>query len=213
MGRREDTGHGYTNVRMMAIVPILTTEGNVSHGKGITELPCQQLEKQKIILKLKLVKMEVSKLLKPRFKVIADFPDSDYEIGSIQDRDWSKYVNGEDETDGVIWKISDFPHLFKKLEWWEERDISEMPMYLKQTGMVDGAENPLPDVFVKVIDHFSAGNGEWRHDSINVFCADSYLTGLKRTSYNYSGWIPATEQEYNDFISPSIKPINHDTHD
>ena len=50
MGRREDTGHGYTNVRMMAIVPILTTEGNVSHGKGITELPCQRLGKQKSLL-------------------------------------------------------------------------------------------------------------------------------------------------------------------
>jgi len=71
--------------------------------------------------------MNTKQLLEPRFLVIADFPDSDFKVGEIEDRDWEKYVNGEDETDGILWKISDFPHLFKKLNWWEYRKVEDMP--------------------------------------------------------------------------------------
>lgn len=82
--------------------------------------------------------MTQEELLKPRWEVIATYPDSDFELGSIEDRDWAKYVNGEDESDGVEWRISDFPHLFRKLEWWEKRDIKDMPEYLEEisSGMV-----------------------------------------------------------------------------
>lgn len=75
-------------------------------------------------------------LLKQRWKVIATFPDSDFEVGSIQDRDWCKYVNGEDTVDGVLWSISDFPHLFRELEWWEERDIDDLPNFVKYQNLI-----------------------------------------------------------------------------
>lgn len=67
-----------------------------------------------------------------RWKVIATFPDNeDYPIGAILDRDWCKYANGEDESQGIIWKISDFPHLFQELKWYEEVALEDMPKYIR----------------------------------------------------------------------------------
>lgn len=85
--------------------------------------------------------MTQEQLMKPRWKVIAAFPDNrNYEVGSILDRDWCRYVNDEDESEGVVWRISDFPHLFKKLEWWEEREEKDMPEYVKWNSCNSGRE-------------------------------------------------------------------------
>lgn len=70
--------------------------------------------------------MNIEKLLKPRFEVIADYPKSTFKVGQI--------LEGElifCDPDGP--KYSDYPHLFRKLPWWEKRERSEMPMYLKTT--------------------------------------------------------------------------------
>ena len=75
--------------------------------------------------------MTKEELLKPRYKVIADFPLSSCSIGQI--------LSVENEGDfiavihGGAWKtdISRYPHLFRKLEWWEEREEKDMPEYLK----------------------------------------------------------------------------------
>ncbi|WP_319502548.1 hypothetical protein [uncultured Draconibacterium sp.] len=64
--------------------------------------------------------MTAEQLLKPRFEVIADYPKSIFKVGEI--------LNGEliyCDTNGP--KYSDYPHLFKKLNWWENRKESEMP--------------------------------------------------------------------------------------
>jgi hypothetical protein len=74
--------------------------------------------------------MKAEELLKPRFELIEDFPDNHYgEVGTILDRDWAKYPN-DDETQKAIWRISDFPHLFRKLNWWEHRKVEDMPKKL-----------------------------------------------------------------------------------
>jgi hypothetical protein len=71
--------------------------------------------------------MTAEELMKPRFEVIADFPDNHFGgIGTILDRDWAKYPN-DDEGQKAIWRISDFPHLFRKLNWWEKRTADQMP--------------------------------------------------------------------------------------
>ncbi len=63
-------------------------------------------------------------LLKPRFEVIADYPKSIFKIGEI--------TNGTDliycDPDGP--KYSDYPHLFRKMNWWEKRNIEDMPKKL-----------------------------------------------------------------------------------
>ena len=75
--------------------------------------------------------MKAKELLKPRFEVIANFPDNHYgKIGTVLDRNWSKYPN-DDETKPPIWSISNFPHLFRKLNWWENRKKEDMPKRLR----------------------------------------------------------------------------------
>ena len=142
---------------------------------------------------------QVEKLLQPRYKVIADYPRNKYyenvEVGEIIEA-WHPNKILQDNITGFYGK---YPHIFKELEWWEEREIKDMPMYLKQTGMVDDDDNTLPDWCFKVKKHFNAGNGEWRDNSIRIFCTEEHPTkgwSLGNRSFHYSGFIPATEQDY-----------------
>jgi hypothetical protein len=76
--------------------------------------------------------MDVQELLKPRYKVIAEWPGGDYLQGDI-------FIMGADEDGTMLDKIhfvfehtcKKYPHLFKPLQWWEERKESEMPEYVK----------------------------------------------------------------------------------
>ena len=80
-------------------------------------------------------------LLKPRYKVIADYPGNAYKLGDIitfvQDgcseliANYSS-VNGDRTRLMVAKKEFDkSPHLFKKLHWADERPVEQMPMYIK----------------------------------------------------------------------------------
>jgi hypothetical protein len=68
-------------------------------------------------------------LMKPRWKVIADYPKNPYHVGDI--------LNGGFRSEDLIYcddkgpRWRDYPHLFRKLEWWEERKPEEMPEYVK----------------------------------------------------------------------------------
>ena len=47
--------------------------------------------------------MTPEKLMKKRWEAIAAFPDNrNYEVGTILDRDWCRYVNDEDENEGGV---------------------------------------------------------------------------------------------------------------
>jgi len=71
--------------------------------------------------------MNKDELMKPRYKVIALYPDSPNKIGDII----HVYGQGYIYPDKVEANFDRYPHLFKKLQWWEEREISELPEYLK----------------------------------------------------------------------------------
>lgn len=76
-------------------------------------------------------------LLKPRFEIIADYPNNDFgKVGTIIDRDWRL----EGGNNSGIAKISDYPNIFRKLNWWEKREESEMPMYLKDNEKIGGGK-------------------------------------------------------------------------
>jgi hypothetical protein len=73
--------------------------------------------------------MTSEELQTPRYKVIADYPHSPYKIGDIITFDQRLWINSD-------YKLADksidkYPHLFKKLEWHEEREPEEMPEYVK----------------------------------------------------------------------------------
>lgn len=69
--------------------------------------------------------MTPEQLLKPRYKVIGDYPNSPYKIGHVI---LSTHCSPLDHYGDYLEK---HPHLFKKLEWWEERNVEDMPIYLK----------------------------------------------------------------------------------
>lgn len=64
--------------------------------------------------------MTIENLLKPRYKVIADYPNSIYSIGEI--------IECDAEEDCTLHK---WPAIFKKLEWWEDRKPENMPEYVR----------------------------------------------------------------------------------
>lgn len=83
--------------------------------------------------------MEIEELLKPRYKVIAEYPQGFFKEGEIvytfcdaksPYRTW--YISTEEN--GRVWQhgsCEKYPKVFKKLEWWEERKETDMPEYVK----------------------------------------------------------------------------------
>lgn len=75
---------------------------------------------------------KAEELLKPRYKVIADWPGGDYLPGDI-------FTMEPDEDGTMLDKIhfvfehtcKKYPHLFKPLQWYEDRPKEEMPQYVK----------------------------------------------------------------------------------
>lgn len=71
--------------------------------------------------------MTASELLLPRFEIIANFPNNTLgEVGTILYFDW-EFFPGRGH---YVERVSDFPHLFKKLNWWEKRTKEQMPKKL-----------------------------------------------------------------------------------
>lgn len=127
-----------------------------------------------------------------------NFPGSRFMTGDIIEQNGRDYWSIKADAWLNKTTVEKHPHLFKPLPWWYGRTVEELPDYVKQTGMEDSAGNPVQDVVMKVKKHHSAGNGEWRDDSINIFCADSYLTGTPG-SFTYAGWEPADESDYQEY--------------
>lgn len=120
-------------------------------------------------------KQSTEHLLKPRYKVIADFPGiKDYSmwVGQIIDADFHR--NNLDN----IELLDTYPHLFQKLEWWQERKLEEMPEYIYVNERL----------ITKVRKHHTQRYDEFESQD---------------TKYNYAYGIclPATAQQYNDYIN------------
>lgn len=114
--------------------------------------------------------MSNKELMKPRYKVIAQYP-------------YSSFPNGEIIQDILNPMFLDmYPHLFQRLEWWEDRKPEDMPKYVK-----------------------------WIHNESKVRKVDSYLgeKGVVKfegfDTYNKTrNYLPATEEEYNNQNNTSV---------
>lgn len=86
---------------------------------------------------------QINELLKPRYKVTNIWPDmgdSKYFEGEIiqltgQDEDcsqwWTKRGLGKKMYDAFF---DNYPHLFKRLQWWQERSPEELPRYVRNAA-------------------------------------------------------------------------------
>lgn len=81
-------------------------------------------------------------LLVPRFKVIADFPYNPFNIGQIltpffvEDSPNIKKWYVQNNYDYSWINVEEYPAIFKKLEWWEDRSFEELPEYVKNADGV-----------------------------------------------------------------------------
>ena len=138
--------------------------------------------------------MTVEELLMPRYKVIADYPgmDDSYEIGEVLKPAYTGIVDA-------------YPHLFRKLNWWEERKVEDMPEYVKviangcsfNAGTILKANNwgAYPD------EGNNFGNeGDYYCLLITTEESSTHDKG-EEVKMNMRNVLPATEQEYNDYIN------------
>lgn len=80
----------------------------------------------------------IEELMKPRKRIIALWPGSMFNVGNIlyydDERIEAGYWYSLTES-GVKFYVTDphlYPHLFKPLAWYEDREASEMPEYVKE---------------------------------------------------------------------------------
>jgi hypothetical protein len=119
----------------------------------------------------------MTNLTPPRYLVIADYPNSPFNVGNIltqytQFNKTSYWVNDNLYTDR---HPEDYPHLFRLLHWWEFRDESEMPEYVKSSK------------WVAKIRSYDLSKG--------TFVADGEVESSALQAFN-----PATLNEYNEYI-------------
>jgi len=69
--------------------------------------------------------MTNEELMTPRFKVIGDYPNSLFKIDEVLIGDERIFCDENSK------RYSDFPNIFKLLEWWEERNLEDLPKYLE----------------------------------------------------------------------------------
>src|SRR6187551_3141251 len=127
-------------------------------------------------------------LMVKRFKVIADYPDSPANVGEIFTKieGIQNYTNGRFSFD--VRTLERYPHLFKELQWWEERTIDEMPKYLKLSPeQKDNYCISLKEIF-KVY--------KWKNGFAQIDEENEYDV-LNNTQLHF---IPATLEEYNLYI-------------
>ena len=120
-------------------------------------------------------------LLKPRYKVIADFPQWSsfaYKKGDILELKGIHFV-GRGTTRSINEKDIDlYPSVIKKLEWWEDRKIEDMPEYVRHC---------VNNRVFKV--------KKWKYDYGELIAYESIIIGGIRAS-----WLtPATREEYEQF--------------
>ena len=142
--------------------------------------------------------MKVKELIMPRFEVIAEYPNCEFKKGETLVRiknatnDWyHKEIYAS--TAGILLSdLEKYPHLFKKLNWWENRKEEEMPKYLKHRMQVD-SEN-------------------WAYDKIegwDMRCLVGWLDEEEMKCCSLLSWspeqgyFPAKKEDYENYIAKS----------
>lgn len=87
--------------------------------------------------------MKAKELLIPRFEVIEEYPKCEFEKNEILSRilyatNDIYHSNKEASLGGLeLLEIEKYPHLFRKLNWWENRKKEDMPKRLKSMASKD----------------------------------------------------------------------------
>lgn len=152
--------------------------------------------------------MSIEELLNPRYKVIADWPGrsssslSEMTIGyiAVVSKEPRHPVTNNLLSDKLVWQSENgmkavasgffelYPHLFKKLEWWEDRAKEDLPMYLRDGDRIwklKAWTESFLDAFTPVNEVDSEGDTE-------MSCNIAWF-------FRKNNMLPATEAEYNNY--------------
>jgi hypothetical protein len=87
--------------------------------------------------------MTAKELLKPRFEVIELYPNTRLKVGEILTPINDKQIHFDSFTNNLsdlIVSPEKYPHLFRKLNWWEKRKKEDMPKRLKSLADKDSED-------------------------------------------------------------------------
>jgi hypothetical protein len=141
--------------------------------------------------------MTTEELLIERYKVIAPYPHSPYKVGDIIKPNNGRFVltqtTHRDEFGETVrtehLHKSDvakyYPHLFQRLEWWEDRKPEEMPGYVKWDYK--------PKVDSEVMKNYVRKVEGWQQANYGVI-TDGQTTASRH-------WLPATLEDYTAYIN------------
>ena len=119
--------------------------------------------------------MNAKQLLQPRYEVIADYPNSQHllGVGEIIEPHPNGYFN--------YIHFPSYPHIFRKLEWFEKRKVEDMPQYVKYIG---------EKTYILIAERYSGVDNEY------VKTVDE----IGRTATLFTkDFTPSTETEYLQF--------------
>lgn len=125
---------------------------------------------------------DIKDLLKPRYKVIADYPGNIHPLGKIHGHNINGTINKMPIDEWIEWHEK-YPANFKKLEWWEDRELPQMPEYMKIDGRVVKVKEWSWDYFDK--DTFP---------ETRLMCLQ--VQGDDHDYFEFKEYLPATKEEY-----------------
>jgi hypothetical protein len=152
--------------------------------------------------------MSIEHLLKPRYKVIAPYPENkDFPVGKIITfNTWpdSLHYSGywqhivEDSQGVRAWLstfFDEYPHLFQPLPWWSDRAVEDMPEYVK----LNPENTREADIIFKVVEVKQYSDCIGLAVSPSIYPEHDIIEErLAHTCAKY--FIPATETEYQDYL-------------
>lgn len=142
--------------------------------------------------------MTPEELLKPRFKVIANYPNSPFQIGDILPKaletDWVYLDEGMQKQ--TLLECEKYPALFKKLEWWEERAEKDLPQYLRLKGNIWKVDKWKENFIGKFTPSYKNEEG---NDFLSI-----------EWHFFKNEFLPATEEEYLKQLSTKKTEIDND---
>jgi len=141
-------------------------------------------------------------LMLPRYEVIADYPDSTRQVGQIITIDANKTKEWIESHCAFFEK---YPHLFKKLAWYEHRDVEDLPKYLNNAIHEVGTGEKEIFKVVKYGHPFYVQDCAIPHWSFYAYPEWNPDEGFPMIYFE-----PATEQEYNAYNNISNTKNNDD---
>lgn len=138
-------------------------------------------------------KMTTEELMRPRYKVIADWPQSNvnpFHVGDILIKGgihFTRISSPKSIHEDEIWN---YPHLLRRLEWWEERKPEGMPDYVLVTEKCYSLYG-----FEKYGQICKEGSV---HKVVRWYGSSPFITDKEFLLACYI--LPATESEYQSYI-------------